>query len=268
MITLAERARWFVQWCDHNILIPVTLCCILGTVIGHQQYPDIPHTTIPYLLLTLLAVAAFSLCFRHKKTALFLTLPLFMVVGYLNTVHQLTTPLSAGHLYNLVNQQSKVTLVGTLITMVEQDGIKSRFEIKVQEIMVHDNHASLQPAHGRVRLSMYGTLETVEPGDTLMILAKVNRTTNYKIPGAFDYQGYMAARDVYVSGWISDNQDIIKVRDRPPSSLQQIRYRPEQVRQKIDFFLRQNLDSNISGLYRALLIGSRAGVSPDVQEQF
>ena len=267
MFSLPDRTRPFVQWCDHNILIPVTLCCILGTVTGRQQPSVLPETAAVIVLLLLVLIAIF-LYFQPKKAALLLVLPLFFLVGHLNTVHHVKAPLAAGHIYNLLKKQSSVTLVGTLATMVEQYSDKSRFEIQVQEILVHGEHASWQPVHGRVRLSMRGKTDNLQPGTTLMILTKVARITNFKTPGRFDYTGYMAAKNVYVSGWIKDRQHIIQVRDQTQSRLQQLRYVPEQVRQKVALFLARHLDHNISGLYQALLVGSRAGVSQPVLEQF
>ncbi|MEA2114477.1 MAG: DNA internalization-related competence protein ComEC/Rec2 [Thermodesulfobacteriota bacterium] len=267
MFSLSDRTRPFVQWCDHNILIPVTICCILGTVTGRRQPSVLPETAAVIVLL-LLVLIAIILCFQQKKAALLLALPLFFLVGYLNTVHHVKAPLAPGHIYNLLNQQRSVTLVGTLATMVEQYSDKSRFEIQVQEILIHGDHASRQPVHGRVRLSMRGKTDSLQPGTTLMILAKVSRITNFKTPGRFDYTGYMAAKNVYVSGWIKDRQHIIQVRDQTQSGLQQLRYVPEQVRQKVALFLVRHLDHDISGLYQALLVGSRAGVSQQVLEQF
>lgn len=265
--SLPDRTRSFVQWCDHNILIPITLCCILGIVTGRRQ-PSIFSETAAVIVLLLLVLIGIILYFQQKKAALFLALPLFFLVGHLNTVHHVKAPLAAGHIYNLLNRQSSVTLVGTLATMVEQYSEKSRFEIQVQEILVHGEHSSWQPAHGRVRLSMRGKTDSLQPGSTLMILAKVARITNFKTPGGFDYKGYMAARNIYVSGWIKDRQHIIQVQDQTPSRLQQLRYVPEQVRQKVALFLARHLDHDISGLYQALLVGSRAGVSKPVLEQF
>ena len=267
MFSLPDRTRLFVQWCDHNILIPVTLCCILGTVTGRQQPYVLAETAAVIALLLMLSIAII-LYVQQKKAALLLALPLFFLVGHLNTVHHVKAPLAAGHIYNLLKEQSSVTLVGTLATMVEQYSDKSRFEIQVQEILVHGEHASWQPVHGRVRLSMRGKTDSLQPGTTLMILAKVSKITNFKTPGRFDYTGYMAAKNVYVSGWIKDRQHIIQVQDQTQSRLQQLRYVPEQVRQKVAFFLAHHLDPEISGLYQALLVGSRAGVSQPVLEQF
>ena len=264
---MPDRAGSLCQWCNHNILIPVTLCFILGTESGRLQLPFLPETAAVITLL-LLATIIIILYFQQNKAALFLSLPLFFLVGHLNTVHHIREPLTAGHIFNQLDQQSNVSLVGTLATMVELYSEKSRFEVQVQEILIHGNNSQWQPVHGRVRLSMRGKINSLQPGTTLMIQAKVGRITNYKTPGSFDYKGHMAARNIYVSGWIKDRHHIIQIRDQTQSFLQQLRFLPERIRQKVAFFLARHLDPDISGLYQALLVGSRAGISPQILEQF
>ena len=66
MFSLPDRTRFFVQWCDHNILIPVTLCCILGTVTGRQQ-PSVLPETVAVIAIILLVLIAIILYFKQKK---------------------------------------------------------------------------------------------------------------------------------------------------------------------------------------------------------
>ena len=87
MFFLYERGRSFVQCCDRNILIPTTLCFILGTITG-RLYPSVLPQTSVLFALALLAAAILSLYFTSTKSGLFLCLPLFFLIGHLNTVHQ------------------------------------------------------------------------------------------------------------------------------------------------------------------------------------
>lgn len=263
----AESARQCIRWCDYNILIPVTLCCLLGTITG-RLYLHILSQTSLVVLLILSAASGLYFSFRQRQVALFLCLPLFIFTGHLNTIHHLQQAEAPDHIAALLPEQQFVTLVGTLAAMIEYDGEKSRFEIKSSQLLLHNSRRQWQPVHGRVRLSMRGKIKNLQPGMTLMILARVSRITNFKTPGTFDYAGYMAARNIYVSGWVKDRQSIVTVEDQTKRNLQHFRYLPEQVRQQVAAFLSSRLDNNISGLYQALLVGSRAEVPSETQEQF
>jgi len=256
-----------LQWCDGNILLPITCCFILGILTG-KFFPVIFPVTGGLVAFGLLSAAALLLYLLHKHTAVFLTLPLFFLVGILHIGHYLNSPEARGNISSLIKENTSVTLVGTLASMVEQDMKKSRLQIKVREILLHNTMSGWQPVHGRVRLSMRGSIKNLKPGDTLMILAKVGRIENVKTPGVFDYRNYMAAKGIYVSGWINNRQDILIIRDQTTTYAQQLVYLPEQVRQEVAHFLARNLKTNISGLYQALLVGSRTGIAPEIQEQF
>ncbi len=263
----SDRAQQCIRWCSHNILIPVTICSCTGTITG-RLYPSVFSQASLSALLVLLGVTAITLSFQQKQAALFLCLPLFFLISHLNTTRHLQRPLAPGHISTLLDRQQYVTLVGTLATMVEHTGQKSRFEIEAREVLMHNGQHKWLPVHGRIRLSIRGKIQYLQPGMSLMILAKIGRITNFKTPGAFDYKGYMAAKNIYVNGWIKDRQSILQMQDQTQTRLQQLRYLPEQIRQSVAVFLSQRLNKNISGLYQALLVGSRAEVGPDVLERF
>ncbi|MCI5166206.1 MAG: DNA internalization-related competence protein ComEC/Rec2 [Candidatus Electrothrix sp. GM3_4] len=184
-------------------------------------------------------------------------------------------------------ERHKVTLVGTLDSMVEesvfqqdgQDVTVSRFEIEVEDLLLHGSGMSWQPVHGRVRLSMQGRADALQPGMTLMIPAKVAPITNFKTPGIFDYQGFLAAKDIFISGWVTGEQ-VTVLREQEKTgrnnitihsntiSIRSLSFLPEQVRQRVSRFIRDNLPRPIAGTYQALLVGSRAGVPQEIQEQF
>ena len=262
-----KRYTW-LRWCDANILLPLTCSFILGILAG-KFFPAVLPATGGLIALALLSTAVLLLYPLHKQSVVFLSLPLFFLVGMLHVSHHIQSPEARANIVSLIKEKTSVTLVGTLASMVEQDREKSRLQIKLREILPHNNGLSeWQPVHGRIRLSMRGSREDLRPGDTLMILATVRRITNVKTPGVFDYRGYMAAKGIYVSGWIKHSQDILKIRAQTMTYVQRLVYFPEQIRQQVARFLDQNLETNISGLYQALLVGSRAGVAPEIQEQF
>jgi competence protein ComEC len=104
-----------------------------------------------------------------------------------------------------------------------------------------------------------------------MIPAKVAPITNFKTPGIFDYQGFLAAKDIFISGWVIGEQ-VTVIREQEKTGvntlLRALGYLPEQVRQRVNRFIRDNLSPSIAGTYQALLVGSRAGVPQEIQEHF
>ncbi|XOF33576.1 MAG: DNA internalization-related competence protein ComEC/Rec2 [Candidatus Electrothrix sp. YB6] len=283
-----------ICWCDRNILLPVTLCFLAGTAAGNSSCSSSPLLSEGAAVIALLLLSAAALLLflyrRYKALSLFLSLPLFFLIGYLNAAAHLQIPRAAGHIAALLQEQQQVTLVGTLVTMIEESGtpdvedeeqeVRSRFELEVQDILLHDGRQSWQPTHGRVRLSMRGSMNRrknrMQPGVTLMVSARAGPVTGFQVPGAFDYPAYLAAKGIYISGYIRSDRHIAVLREQKRTALQKqlrnqlrrLRYLPEQIRQRVSLFLRQHLNPSVAGTYQALLIGSRAGVSQEIQEQF
>lgn len=250
-----------LRWCERNILLPVTVCFILGISAGQTQL--LPEQTA-IIALVLLAIAALVL---HHRIALLLSLPIFFLTGHLHLLHHLATPHAAGQLAALLTKEERrVTLVGTLASMIEeseQDGeVISRFELEAEEVLLD---TTWQAVRGRVRLAMLGKADELRPGISLMLLAKVGPPEGFKTPGAFDYQSHLAAKGIYLSGWIDGRADVLRLDSENESSL---RWLPEQLRQETGRFLRQHLSPELASVYQALLIGSQAAVPPEIQEQF
>ncbi|MCI5146363.1 MAG: ComEC family competence protein [Candidatus Electrothrix sp. AR3] len=263
-----------ILWADRNILLPTTLCFLLGVFTGHRQ-PPLFSESIGLFALLLLIVGALFLHTRQQRAALFLSLPLFFLVGQLHMLHQIKK--TDSHISAILNSSRMVTLMGTLATMPEErsgrrNEITSRFILKVEEVLLHGQQKKWHPTHGKVQLSVSGRVIDLQPGMSLMIRTRAGPVSGFNTPGVFHYQRYLAAKDISVSGWVDGRRNILIVKDLYHrgilSKIQRQQYLPEQLRQQIALFLQEQLDPAVAGLYQALLIGSRTGVSPTMLEQF
>jgi competence protein ComEC len=253
-----------------NILVPAAISYISGSSVAGFLLPgSIQLRSLTGLTILLLVVLFF---FRRHRDILLFLLPAFILIGYVHTGHALLLPDNPDHLYNLVTDRSRVTLTGTVLRMPEFNGETTRFEMEADSILFHRQQAGVSrqiPAKGRIRLSMEGPISgTLLPGDHLMVLASANRTFTYQTPGVFDYRLYLAGRSVYVTGRIASPAEIIPYTDLSEPWYQKIRFLPERARYRVGSFLKTRLDPQTAGLYQALLIGTRSGVSSEILENF
>jgi len=253
-------------WISHNLLLPVTCCFMAGATLAVH----FPHLSQPELLLTA-AIAAGIFFLLRKKNEIFLILIFFSIVGFIHTYIALQPPKNPSHIYNLVPKRTLITLDGTVTTMVSHSGDKSRFVLRVHNIIRRDHpgRGKQTPAIGKVRLSVNGRTDpSIKPGQRVLVVATVDRIYNYQTPGTFNYVLYMHNRGVYNSGWIGSLQRIQPSTRQDRSFFADFTHSPEKIRQKISLFLENKYNPNVSGLYQALLIGERSGLSPEIQEQF
>lgn len=262
----SSRINSFLAWGDHNILIIITLSFALGISLGING-PILPTPALWMMLFGCCATA----CILYKKNIsnhILLAVPAFFLIGYISILSQLAIPFSADHIYTILANKHHVTVIGTLDSMVEHYDKRSQFVLNVEEIQLLDTKEARQPAHGKIRLSTGAKIPKLIPGETLMIMAKAGRITNFKTPGIFDYKRYMAAKGIYVSGWIKNSKALVRIEDHTQTLFHRILAYPEQIRNSISWYIRNQIDNKTAGLYLALLTGSRAGVSSQIMEHF
>ncbi|WPD21411.1 MAG: DNA internalization-related competence protein ComEC/Rec2 [Candidatus Electrothrix scaldis] len=272
-----------LRWADRHIFFFAGLSFLLGILSAHSSSFHLPNSLLLglALLFALISFACWMKGQREDWFSLLLLLPFFFLLGALVLQHQLERSLAKGHLARLLKEQQQVTLRGTLDSMPEvraeqQEGEEvyiSRFEIEVEEVQLHESETSWQSVHGRVRLSMQGKNDALQPGMALIIAARVGPVTAFQTPGAFDYQQFLAAKDIFLTGWaqsvhVLPEQESKGLAGAAISMFHVLTFLPEQVRQQVSHFLRENLPGPIAGIYQALLVGSRTGVSKEIQEQF
>jgi competence protein ComEC len=273
-----------LRWADQNIFILISLSFLCGIISAHSQLVLFSETVVQAAVILLVSTVFWGYL-RRKINSFFsflLLLIIFFLLGYLVLLHSLEKSQAEGHIASLLRKRQEVSLVGVVQTMVEERVIEqggeeqffSRFEIEAEEMLVHKKDkkvGSWQPVHGRVRVSMQGRGAELQPGMSLMIRVKAGPVANFKTPGIFDYQGYLAAEDIFITGWIQGSAITVLRESLSKSLLASMRslvFYPEQVRQRVSRFLRETLPPSVAGTYQALLIGTRAGVPQEIQEQF
>ncbi len=253
---------------SRNILPAITCCYILGAT-GAGQLPQ----TSPAWIFIAAGILCFAYFFLRKQpwAELSFLMIFFLLVGFIHTGIALQPPGNPSHIYNRIPEKTRITLSGTVTGMVTQDEDKSRFEVKLDTIIPRNSGASGEQLSttGKIRLSMRGQAPPfLAPGQRVLAVATVDRIRNYQTPGIFDYTLYMHSLGIYSSGWISSSTFIEPLTTQRYSASSDFRITSEKIRQRISRFMRKKCDPVTGGLYRALLIGDRTGLSLRLQEQF
>ena len=250
-----------------NLLVSVTVCFLAGATLAPRLPASWPVWTV-LAPIGLCAVAALVLDPRFRPLT---ALPFFLLVGLLHTHTALHPPADPHHIAGWIGEKSRVTLTGRMLTMAEDDGEKTRFELAAESLLIHGSGEAEQPrpVRGRVQLTVLAPLgERFAPGTRLVAIATLDRIRNYQTPGAFDYRLQMAARDIAVAGWVRSAAEILAAPETEVATVRQVRFLPEQVRQHLFAFLGRHFGRDLAGMYQALLTGSLVNVRPALIEAF
>ena len=250
-----------------NLLVSVTVCFLAGATLAPRLPASWPVWTV-LAPIGLCAVAALVLDPRFRPLT---ALPFFLLVGLLHTHTARHPPADPHHIAGWIGEKSRVTLTGRMLTMAEDDGEKTRFELAAESLLIHGSGEAEQPrpVRGRVQLTVLAPLgERFAPGTRLVAIATLDRIRNYHTPGAFDYRLQMAARDIAVAGWVRSAAEILAAPETEVATVRQVRFLPEQVRQHLFAFLGRHFGRDLAGMYQALLTGSLVNVRPALIEAF
>jgi competence protein ComEC len=219
-----------------------TIAFLLGIVML-QQFPDLPdlYWYGPVLLLLPLSI-------RYRQT-------------------RFAALLAMGFLWALVHAQYLLHR----IPAAELEGVDLIAEGRIDSIPVHREHSwrfefeigrlfdgqQEVPSPGKVRLTWYGKVPHLKPGDFWLIKIRLKRPNGFMNPGGFDYEGWLFKNGISATGYVrpdTTNHPIERTASTPPN--------PDRLRQDIENRLGSVLsESRFQGIISALAIGHRDGIS-------
>ena len=170
-------------------------------------------------------------------------------------------------IYSTIIEETDVVLTGTLHSMPLFDGEKSTFLLNSTTLRKQQD-IGFTPVTGLVILKLYERLPDIyRPGDELLIRCKLSRPYRFGNPGGFDYPAFLAAKNISLVGRIVSTAHIHALQYEK-NIFHQLHYIPEQIRCDIRDFLDKRFEPEHAAIYRALLIGDRAGIDKNRLETF
>jgi len=185
------------------------------------------------------------------------SLALVVGLGYLSIQSVLDPRLPGNHLTRFAGK-TPVQIVGVVNDLPSKRSHRLRFILRVE-------HLEGRPAAGRLRVTASGGALQIRPGDRIAFRARMRKLKNFNNPGRFDYVRYMAGQRVRVSAYVRGED--IRIEEAGVG---------RGVGTSIDRFrmdLASWIDQHARSVYgaavlRALLVGDRSGIPPDLRNGF
>ena len=158
----------------------------------------------------------------------------------------------AHHLRQLALPQ-KVVLEGWLFREPERGPARGRLYLEAQRVW---QDGQPRPATGKVLVTVRHLQGRWQYGDVLRLPLKLRIPRNFQTPGSFDYAGYLARRDIYLTAFVWDDTEIeIKKIGRRGTWL---RHWIEDTRRTVGAFFDEHLSDTPPAILRALTIGDKS----------
>lgn len=198
---------------------------------------------------------------RLKKGCLLLSWLIFVCLGYLHAGAFSPGQNKPRYLLSLADGSS-VRLAGVLEKMPVFLPDQTELLVRAEQYLAREE---IRSVNGRILVRLKDRPQArLSCGDRILWMGSLRPVTNFKNPGAFDFEKHMALKDVYVTGWVSDPHLLTVIGRGGPSLSGFI----EDARLHIQNFLDNHATPLAASLYKALLIGERGSIPKPVQEAF
>jgi competence protein ComEC len=250
---------------NHYLLISLTLAFITGIIL-QQTFPFVPLPLIIFFILLLLPTLFYFNKNKSKKFTLVLLLSV-VFLGFLHAANFANQTFKETNIFTRITQEEDAVLTGTLYRMPLFDGKKSTVIIKSRYLRLqHEEYFS--SIHGLIQLRLKDSWPPfLLPGDELVIRTRLSRPYRFGNPGGFDYPAFLDAKNIRIVGRISSPAHIHAL-DQEPSWRHSLSYFPERIRLSLKNTINTIFPTQQAGMYRALLIGDRSGLSKKQLESF
>ncbi|MBT8344805.1 MAG: DNA internalization-related competence protein ComEC/Rec2 [Desulfofustis sp.] len=201
----------------------------------------------------------------EHKASIFVVL-IYLLLGLLQSSEKRSTLIDSSHLVLAVTDQQQVVLVGTLAEMITKSQDINRALIKVKYAKTESNQPFTR-ASGSILLLVEGDWPAaIGPGHSIIVRTKIQIPRAAATPGSFNYRKYLARKKIFLTGLVSSPVLIQPVTGIKPGRIKKFVYRIEKMRTLISSYIDNTLSEQDGSLYKALLIGDRSSMSPEVSE--
>lgn len=191
---------------------------------------------------------------------------IFFFFGAIQGTRNSVELIDESHIAVKVGNQQQIAGVGTLVEMVSESRNTSRAKINISYIRT-ETEPEFKKGTGSLLLVVKGPWpETIVPGQSIIFQATAQIPSPAAAPGAFDYRRYLARKKIYLTAVVNSPILVQPVDDIQATVTQNYLYAIERYRTHIARYIDKTLPPNAAALYKALIVGDRSSIDPEVLE--
>jgi competence protein ComEC len=237
-------------------VIPLLLSMISGIVVG-AWFPG----NATWMIIVVSVCAATLLFFiRKKRTPKLFPLVLLMTLGYLSIQPWVFPAFPPNHVIHFMDTHPwKIT--GVIVTSDAKDLSRQKCILRIEFL---EDKGEPFPVKGRIRLTVSGDAPNLSTGDRIVFSARIKSIRNFNNPGGFDYQRYMAFKNVWGSAYVPAHQLTLIEKNVDKGAGVII----SDARHRMSDLIDQVEDKEQQGVLKALIVGDRNAISPELRTSF
>ena len=110
--------------------------------------------------------------------------------------------------------RTALTVEGTVLDDVPVSPVRARLRLDADRVL---RDGAWQKVQGRIQISVESTTRAWLAGERVRTPLRLRRPRNFGNPNEFDYEGYLAVRDVYVTAFVTNDSGFVALGHGPPA---------------------------------------------------
>ena len=238
-------------------VIPLLFFFVVGLVCGQKIFLPLSFS----VSVTAFCLVLILMRILRRQPAVFIPPVLFLFSGWLAMTGYAFPSFPAGHVFHFAGD-TQWTITGTIIDAPASGAGRRIFFLNVRRLGHGRRHIR---ATGNLRVTVYGTEgPDLAYGSLIRFTGRIIKIANFKNPGRFDYERFMAFRKVFGLTYT----EAAGVEILSPGSIGGWRPVIEGLREKIAGLIEKSGPGVQTAILKALIVGRRDGLSARVREVF
>jgi len=225
-----------------------------------QRYFFVSQSLLYAIALCALIVACVCLVVRYGACAIGAVVLLAASLGALAYAPFHSLPESARQLQGWLNRP--VAVEGVVRQVEFRPSGALRLTLSYDSIETPEKQ---QLCRGLLLVTLKQTSREYCYGQRLRFNCRLRRPHNFNNPGGFDYERFLAHRNVYVTAFLNDDRTVLLLREGCGNPLVAAL---ERYRSKLRQFVRGQLADPERAMVLALLLGEKQTLDPQIRQQF
>ncbi len=240
-------------------LPPLLFSFIAGILAGN--YFDFPQYWVMGGIVGACLGMLFFIRDGNRKIALTFSAIIFVLFGFLYITRILHPDFPPHHLIHLAGDRSYL-IEGVLYQPPESMQEKTKLFIRTERAFLQEKS---WPVAGNLLLWVKDRGGNFRYGDRVRFPSRLYLPKTPSNPGEFDYRRFLALQGIWVTGYINNFNEVVRLEEGQGSPFFHF---VERARDKIRLFFDQNAPLESRGIIKALVLGERGDIAREVNEKF
>jgi competence protein ComEC len=236
--------------------IPLLISLIIGILLG-SEYGGFEFGAAAAAVLGSLCIVR---NIYRRQSGVACPALLFLALGYLSIAPWIQPRFPADH---IIHHTGPINWDITGIIDGPPQHLNNRIRFVIRKVSLADGHRTVAVC-GKLRVSAAGRTPPIAAGDEVKFRSRIRLTSNFKNPGGFDYQRYMAFKGIWTTAFARRGSLAVLSRHRSSHAFEMI----GGVRQAFANLIETSGNSEAQAVLKALIIGDRSQISPKLRQAF